>query len=134
AAVLASLRPRCAVEIGTSRGGSLSMIRQYSDLVFSIDIDRAAADSFRHFSNVSFLTGPSTQILPVLFRELDGAAIPVGFILVDGDHSEAGVAPDIACILHLVSKGPPFVILHGCFHPPCPGWMLAAPSRHVPYP
>jgi glycosyltransferase involved in cell wall biosynthesis/cephalosporin hydroxylase len=133
AAVLARHRPRCSIEIGTYRGGSLSLIRQYSDLVFSIDIDPAAPEPLRHFPNVSFLTGPSRAILPILFRELDHATIPVGFILVDGDHSEQGVAGDIACILDYIPKAPLFVMLHDSFNPDCRRGMLAASWARSPY-
>jgi hypothetical protein len=133
AAVLARHRPQCSVEVGTYRAGSLSLIRQYSDIVFSIDIDPAVSDSCRHFSNVSFLTGPSCTILPILFRELDAANISVGFILVDGDHSERGVAQDIACILQYIPKAPLFVMLHDSFNPACRQGMLSVPWARSPY-
>jgi glycosyltransferase involved in cell wall biosynthesis len=133
AAVLSRQRPRCSLEIGTYRGGSLSLIRQYSELVFSIDVDAEVAERFRDFSNVSFLTGPSPVVLPVLFRELDNAGIPVEFILVDGDHTEAGVARDIGCILDYVPKTPLFIMLHDSFNPDCRRGMLTAPWQNSRY-
>src|SRR5581483_4486874 len=36
-ALLARRRPRCAIEIGTYEAGSLSLLSQYADFVFSID-------------------------------------------------------------------------------------------------
>ena len=109
AAVLMRRRPDCAIEIGTSRGGSLSLIRQHSSLVFTIDIAPASADLLARFPDVTFLRGPSAAILPMLFRELDAAGMPVEFVLVDGDHTRAGVASDIACILDYTPKAPMFV-------------------------
>ena len=73
--ILARINPRCAIEVGTFQGGSLSLIAQYSQVVFSIDIDPEIPGKFRQFSNVSFITGPSITILPGLFRELDTAAL-----------------------------------------------------------
>jgi glycosyltransferase involved in cell wall biosynthesis len=133
AGVLARQRPRCSIEIGTYRGGSLSLIRQFSDIVFSIDIEPTIPDRFRDFHNVSFLTGSSHAILPILFHELDEAKVPVEFILVDGDHSERGVAQDIACILDYTPKAPLFVLFHDSFNPDCRRGMLTAPWARSPY-
>lgn len=133
AAVLTRHRPWCSIEVGTYHGGSLSLVQQCSQMVFSIDIDPAVVDRVPHFLNVSFLTGPSHAILPVLFRELDAARIPVEFILIDGDHSEQGVLQDIACILDYVPKAPLFVLLHDSFNPQCRQGMLGAPWARSPY-
>lgn len=133
AAVLARHRPRCSIEIGTYRGGSLSLIRQHCPLVFSIDIEPPGDDLRVRFPDVSFLRGPSRAVLPILLRELDAAGIPVEFILVDGDHSAEGVAGDIACILDHVPRAPLFVLLHDSFNPGCRSGMLAAPWARSPY-
>lgn len=132
-AVLVRHRPRCSIEIGTYRGGSLSLIRQHCPLVFSIDIEPAPDDLRVRFPDVSFLRGPSRAVLPILFRELDAASIPVDFILVDGDHSADGVAGDIACVLDYVPRAPLFVLLHDSFNPECRAGMLAAPWPRSPY-
>lgn len=132
-AVLARHRPRCSIEVGTYRGGSLSLIRQYSDVVFSIDIDPEVAERYRHFGNVSFLAGPSAVVLPILLTELDAAGIPVEFVLIDADHSEAGIRRDIECLLDYVPKAPLFVTLHDSFNPECRRGMLAASWPRSPY-
>src|SRR5512144_1358377 len=84
-AILHRLMPRCAIEIGTYHGGSLSLVSQYAQNVFSIDIDPEVAKRYSDFDNVSFLTGPSQQLLPLLLAELDDHEMWPEFVLVDGD-------------------------------------------------
>jgi glycosyltransferase involved in cell wall biosynthesis len=133
AAVLMRHRPGCSIEIGTYRGGSLSLISQHSSLVFSIDIEPASPDLLARFPDVTFLRGSSPDVLPIIFRELDAAGIPVDFILVDGDHSAAGVARDIDSILDYVPKAPLFVLLHDSFNPDCRQGMRDAPWARSPH-
>ena len=132
AGLLARQQPYCSIEVGTYCGGSLSLISQFSKMVFSIDIDDTIPSRFQ-FPNVSFLTGPSTVILPHLLRELDKAGTPVDFILIDGDHSESGVMGDIACLLAYIPKNPFFVLLHDSFNPECRRGMLNAGWEKSPY-
>ena len=130
--LLARHKPHCSIEVGTYHGGSLSLISQYSNMVFSIDIDETIPSRFK-FPNVSFLTGPSNVLLPHLLRELDKANIPVDFVLVDGDHSENGVMTDIGCLLTYVPRNPMFVLLHDSFNPACRRGMLNAGWDKSPY-
>lgn len=130
--LLARHQPHCSVEVGTYHGGSLSLISQYSKMVFSIDIDKSIPSRFR-FPNVTFLTGFSHMILPHLFRELDSAGVALEFMLIDGDHSAAGVKRDIACLLTYVPKKPLFVALHDSFNPECRQGMLEAGWETSPY-
>jgi hypothetical protein len=131
--LLARHKPRCSIEVGTYCGGSLSLISQYSEVVFSIDIDPAVADTFKYFANVSFLTGQSGDILPLLFQALDEAAMPVDFILLDGEHSAEGVRRDIGCVLNYVPKKPLFVVIHDSFNPECRRGILEASWGKSPY-
>jgi glycosyltransferase involved in cell wall biosynthesis len=132
-ALLARLKPKCSIEIGTYYGGSLSVIAQYSEMVFSIDIDPEVADRVGPFDNVTYLNGPSSELLPLLFRELNTAGVPVDFILIDGDHSASGVKRDISLVLQYVPSKPMFVVLHDSFNPGCRQGMLDSPWHESPY-
>ncbi len=132
-ALLARQRPRCAIEIGTYEAGSLSLLSQYADVVFSIDIDPSIPARFTQFPNVSFLTGPSSVVLPLLLRELDAAGIAVEFVLVDADHSAEGVRGDLERVLAYVPKAPLFVAVHDSFNPDCRRGMLAVDWAAAPW-
>jgi len=132
-ALLKRHRPACSIEIGTYQGGSLSLLAQESRMVFSIDIDPTIPAKFASYSNVSCLTGPSTTILPLLFRELDDAGIGVDFILLDGDHSAEGIRRDLLVILSHPPTKPLFVAMHDSVNPDCRRGMLEAPWRQSPY-
>lgn len=132
-ALLSRHKPKCSIEIGTYPGGSLSLISQYSEMVFSIDIDPSIPEKFRYFENVCFLTGPSSVILPLLLKELDRGDIPVDFILIDGDHSAEGIKRDIDCLLSYVPKKPLFVMMHDSYNPECRRGMLGIDWEQSPY-
>jgi glycosyltransferase involved in cell wall biosynthesis len=125
-ALLSRIMPRCSIEIGTYKGGSLSLISQYSKMVFSIDIDPSIPEKFGYFKNVCFLTGQSSEILPMLLNELNNENISVDFILIDGDHSAEGIKRDIETLLSYVPKKPLFVMMHDSFNPECRRGMLEA--------
>jgi glycosyltransferase involved in cell wall biosynthesis len=132
-AVLVNHRPRCSIEVGTFEGGSLSLLSQYSELVFSIDVDPTVAGKFGRFRNVSFLTGTSAAVLPLLLRELETAGLPVDFILIDGDHSRAAVKRDIESVLGYTPQGPLFAMFHDSFNPDCRSGMLEVDWNQSPY-
>jgi hypothetical protein len=131
--ILACQKPHCSIEIGTFFGGSLSLIAQHSSMVFSIDVDPHSITRAGHVPNVTFLTGSSSDILPLLFRELTDAGLSVDFILLDGDHSEEGVKRDIGLILQYVPLKPLFVVIHDSFNPACRQGMLDSPWEECPY-
>ena len=132
-AVLHRIKPHCAIEIGTYKGGSLSLISQYAEAVFSIDIDPSIPEQFKQFSNVSFFTGPSQIILPALLQELDRANIAVDFVLIDGDPSTEGVKRDVEIMLNYIPKKPMFIMMHDGFNPKCRQGMLTADWIKSPY-
>jgi hypothetical protein len=131
--LLVKHKPKCSIEIGTFKGGSLSLMAQYSKCVFSLDIDPDISEKFKQFKNVSFLTGYSQAVLPLLFDELDRNNIPVDFILIDGDYSEEGVRRDVDMILSYIPKRPLFVMMHDCFNPGCRGGIVKAQWEKSPY-
>lgn len=131
--LLARHQPRCSVEIGTYYGGSLSLISQYSQMVFSIDIDPDVPSRLPAMDNVSFLIAPSQTVLPLLFQALDEANIPIDFLLIDGDHTADGVRRDIETVLTYVPKQPMFVMMHDSFNPECRRGIMTAKWQNSPY-
>jgi hypothetical protein len=122
-ALLEHTQPRCAIEVGTYWGGALSLLAQYSKVVFSIDID-PMSPSVRVFPNVSFLTGPSDQALPALLDELCRQELEPQLILIDGDHSREGVARDLSIVLQQSGRGPLWIVGHNSMNPGCRAGML----------
>jgi hypothetical protein len=96
--VLAQLRPRLALEIGTAEGGSLARVAQYSDEVHSFDLVRPS-EEVAVLDNVTCHTGDGHALLPAVLAELAAAGREIDFVLVDGDHSAEGVQRDIEDIL-----------------------------------
>jgi hypothetical protein len=109
--ILAQLRPRLAIEIGTAEGGSLSRIAAYSAEVHSIDLthEEVAIELPGH---VTIHTGPSEQLLPGLLDELAHSGRLVDFALVDGDHSFEGVANDLRMLLHSPTTARSAIVVH----------------------
>jgi len=124
-AILQRHRPKISIEIGTYKGGSLSLIRQYSDRVFSLDVDPNVAEHFAWMENVSFLTGDSKLMLPLLLSELEACGATPEFILIDGDHSTDGVKSDLESVLKIKPRRTCFVILHDMANKICRNGALA---------
>lgn len=125
-AVLERVRPRFAIEVGTFRGGSLSLISQYCESVFSLDIDPTIPTRLKGIKNAQFIIGPSAQTLPPLLKGLSNAKIEPELILIDADHSEQGVRGDIQIVLSRPPKVRTFVLMHDSFNPGCRRGILTA--------
>ncbi len=132
-ALLARIRPTCVIELGTYFGGSLSLLSEYAQLVYSIDIDPDVPKRIGPLPNVTYLTGRSDQLLPVLLEELDASSTAVNLVLIDAEHSAEGVRRDISLVLEHVPREPMFVLVHDSFNPNCRNGMLQAPWQDSPY-
>ncbi len=132
--LLDHLRPKVGIEIGTRFGGSLQVLAKYCERVFSLDIDPEVPTRLagKH-RNVEYLTGPSSETLPPLLAQLALEHAPLGFILVDGDHSAPGVKADIDNILRYQPITPLYVIMHDSFNPACRQGLLEANWAACPY-
>lgn len=131
--LLDRIRPRLAIEVGTFRGGSLSLISQYCDKVFSLDIDPSIPDRLKGIKNAQFVIGPSAVSLPALLAKLRELQLDPEFILIDADHSEAGVRGDIQSVLACPPRVRTFVLMHDSFNPGCRRGILTAGWEQHPF-
>jgi hypothetical protein len=111
--VLSQVKPRLALEIGTAEGGSLARIAAHSDEVHSIDMARCPAPQPDH---VTLHVGDSHELLPRLLERFASEGRTVDFVLVDGDHSRAGVRRDLVDLLESPAVSRTVLVLHDTFN------------------
>jgi hypothetical protein len=117
-ALLAGLRPKVAVEIGSRYGGSMQVIARYAQRVISLDIDPTCqARLGPTYPNAEFITGPSQQTFGPFLKTLQRDNAELSFVLIDGDHSAQGAKGDIECLLNYRPRCPLFVLIHDSFNP-----------------
>lgn len=109
--VLSVLKPHLALELGTFRGGSLTPIAAYSDEVHTFDLASHVTEAL---PNVTYHIGDSHIVLPRVLAELAAAERHIDFVLVDGDHSRAGVEADMTTLLHSGALNTSVILLHDC--------------------
>lgn len=131
--LLNDIKPSISVEIGTKKGGSLQLISALSKMVYSLDIDDTVKELGDTFQNVNFIIGDSKETLPKLLDDLASNGLQPDFILIDGDHSSAGVSCDIKSILKLKITKPLVVVMHDSFNPDCRRGMLEIDYESNPY-
>jgi glycosyltransferase involved in cell wall biosynthesis len=131
--ILARLKPQCSIEVGTYLGGSLSLLLQYSGVVFSIDTDPSVPARLGPLPRVSYLTGDSRQLLPMLLRELSQTNMPVQLVLLDGADSAEGIKQDVGALLQYVPRKPMIVVMHDGANPGCRRGILEAGWERCPY-
>jgi hypothetical protein len=136
--VLASLvdqaDAKVAVEVGTFKGGSLQVVSARSEKVYSLDINKENQEALKpQFPDVEFLAGDSRILLPKLIDKLQFESAPLGFVLIDGDHSTEAVRSDINSLLRFVPNRPVYIVLHDSFNPECRTGMLTADWKKCPY-
>jgi len=132
--ILRRLRPKCAIEVGTLNGGSLSTLAKFSEKVYSIDIDATCEERLgKHFENVEFITGDCLETLPILIQDLQSNKTDPQFILIDADHSKTGVKREINTLLEIIPNEQLVVVIHDSFNPECRAGILAADWTLNPY-
>jgi hypothetical protein len=109
--ILADVRPRVAIEVGTAQGGSLRRLAAHSGHVHSFDLVEPDP-AIRALDNVTLHTGDSHTLLPQVLAELAAQGVNVDFALVDGDHSADGVAEDLRHLLDSPAVGRCVIVMH----------------------
>lgn len=110
--LLVSLGPSVSIEIGTSRGGSLSRISAHSEVVHAFDLGFKPEVAARRYPNVVFHEGDSHVLLPQVLAELVVAERPVDFVLIDGDHSAEGARRDVEDVLGSPAVSRTAILIH----------------------
>jgi Cephalosporin hydroxylase len=132
--LLEHLRPKVAIEIGTKFGGSLQVLAQFCERVYSLDIDPDVPLRLKgKYSNVEYIIGPSDHTLPPLIHRLQSEQAELSFVLVDGDHSLEGVRKDIDNVLQFKPVVPVYIIMHDSFNAECRDGLTAANWAACPY-
>jgi len=117
--VLSRLKPKTALEIGVYYGGSLSLTAQYAEKIVAIDIDPDVPDRFECPPNVDLRIGNSSDLIPGILGELRQVGAQLNFVLIDADHSAAGVTRDIELVLAYVPTAPMIIMMHDSGNPDC---------------
>lgn len=107
--LVSDTKPALAIEIGRAEGGSLACLAAHSGEVHSLDLEPPGGEMP---ANVHAHTGDSKRILPTLLAELAEAGRNVDLVLVDGDHSAAGVRADLETLLTSPALRRTLVVLH----------------------
>lgn len=116
--LLEHIEPEVAIEIGSYKGGSLQVISEFSDKVYSIDITDKHRHEYRDsFTNVSCHTGDSRKLIPEVLATIEEKGESLEFVLIDGDHTEEGVKNDINEVLKYKPKKRLYVLFHDTFIP-----------------
>jgi Methyltransferase domain len=132
--LLERLRPEVALEIGTHFGGSLQVLAALSGCVHSIDADPGvSAQLAPRFPRGRFHSGASREKIPEVLAEIERGSGRLGFVLVDGDHSAAGVAADIEALLRMRPRVPVYILMHDSFNPDCRAGLRRAAWADCPY-
>src|SRR5438045_6039713 len=124
AGVLARTKPKGALEVGVYFGGSLSLTSQFAERVIGIDIDPQVRDRFECPPNAEIWVADSEVGIPAALSYFDRAGIPLNFVLIDADHSPAGIARDLGLILRYVPREPLIILMHDSGNPGCRGGIL----------
>lgn len=107
--LLATLRPKVALEIGTYTGGSLEILAEYCSVVHTFDL---ADHVEEHLPDVHYHVGDSSHLVPKVLEGIANDGGSVEFILIDGDHSRMGVRKDLENVLVSTAVRRTVIVLH----------------------
>ena len=124
--ILSRLKPRGALEIGIYYGGSLTLAAPYCERIVAIDIDPDVPSRFPVPPNSDILIAPSSESIPLALIRLEALGLPLNYVLIDADHSAAGVRADIERVLTYRPRESMAILLHDSGNPDCREGMLSA--------
>jgi predicted O-methyltransferase YrrM len=118
-ALIFGLRPRYYLEIGTFQGGSALIVAAAMDAsgtqgkMVCVDPEpRIAPENLKRIEHRAIiLRGRSPEILAKAACEISGA---YDFVLIDGDHTSAGVMQDAEGVLPLLARGG-YLLFHDAY-------------------
>ena len=131
--VLSRVRPKGALEVGVYHGGSLSLTHQYAGQIIAIDIDPEVRGRFPIPDNVDLRIGPSQTLIPEALADFQARGIPLNFVLIDADHSTAGVKRDLELVLAYRPTEPLVILMHDSGNPDTRRGILAVDWSANPY-
>jgi len=113
--ILAKINPRCILEIGMHRGYSMEVWRKAFDpkILIGLEKDPPTPDSY---SEAGFMW----EIDSHKVNAQNITPMPVDFLFIDGDHSEAGVRQDFDTFFPIVREGGIVVFHDVCYTSPDP--------------
>jgi hypothetical protein len=124
--LLARLRPKMALEIGVYHGGSLTLTSQFANEVIAIDIDPDVVNRFNVPANTEIWIGDSADLISRALTRTEDRDLPLNFVLIDADHSAAGVTRDIEQVLRYRPREPMVILIHDSGNPDCRQGILNA--------
>jgi cephalosporin hydroxylase len=107
--VLAAMKPRLAIEIGSMEGACLRRLAIHAQEVHSFDLK---PPTLSQPDNVVLHTGDSHELLAPFLAELAEQGRDVDFVMVDGDHTPEGVRRDLEDLLDSRALARAVVLIH----------------------
>jgi glycosyltransferase involved in cell wall biosynthesis len=117
--VLSRLDPHCCIEVGSCDEGSLLLMSQYADMVFSIPSDQNLIKKLRHVPNISFINAQQAPGFSLFLKELNSASIPVDFVLIRFDSAGGQMQAAIETILSGGRTKSMVLMIYGASDPEC---------------
>ncbi len=129
------LRPSRYLEIGTFQGGSALLVAAALDALESparmVCVDPQPRIAPEHWDRLkhrtTLLVGASPAILPDASQAAGG---PFDFVLIDGDHTRAGVKRDAVGVLPYVEDGG-YLLFHDSLSPEVAGGVQDFAAEHM---
>ena len=132
--LLSQINPQCSIEIGSAKGGSLAVLSQFSQIVYSLDINPTCKIRLGpRFSNVQFIAGDSRVTLVPLLHRLQPENSTLEFVLIDGNHTAEGIKRDIENVLQFKPSQPVYILMHDSFNPEVRAGIESANWQGCPY-